>query len=670
MRVQKTGVLTAILVVFAVIVGAMPASAATTTSWATWQPFDGSPGAYSGSVQIAANPAITASVSSDSRGGGVGVISGASTWLAEGTPVGAKYGSSRDQPYVNLRPKADNATSPSTTTYSFASPTPTAGWTFVLGDIDADAVRIEAIGPDGQFLTAEQIGFRGGFNYCAPDVVGKPSCTGSADDIPTWDATALTLTGNAAAADTSGAAAWFEPSAPISSLSFVFTRRGGFPVYQTWFASIARDISGSVVDQATGPCEGVELTLLDGNGDVVGTTTTAADGSYGFPGLVAAGGYTVRVSTPVGTVPVGAGEIAVDLTDADGVADFTVREIQGVEVSGRVTDDEGEPVFEVPVTIDGVQETTTDQDGAYVFDEVPAGEHAVEVTPPPGFTIDVPSVPIVVPENSEEPIEVPDLVLVENPTLTGTVATNGEGLPGVTVTAETADAPPVTTVTDGDGVYTFERIPEGEYTISITVPEGFIATGPTSFVQDVTDDVEADTEFELARPGAIDGTVTTDTGAPVGGVAVTIDGPDGPLQLTTDAQGNYGLGGLPPGTYTISVVAPSGSVIVGSPTRTVVITSAGEAFIDQDFTLAEEITPTPTPTPPVDPTAPSVNPTDPPADPATPPGTGNGALPATGLGPETAIWGAVGAGVLVLGAGLFAFSRRRAKSGGGESDGE
>jgi LPXTG-motif cell wall-anchored protein len=85
--------------------------------------------------------------------------------------------------------------------------------------------------------------------------------------------------------------------------------------------------------------------------------------------------------------------------------------------------------------------------------------------------------------------------------------------------------------------------------------------------------------------------------------------------------------------------------------------------MDQDFTLQAADAPTPTPNPPVDPT-------DPPVAPVTPPGTGNGALPATGLGPETVTWGAVGAGVLVLGAGLFAFSRRRSNSATRDSDAE
>ncbi|QNA94019.1 SdrD B-like domain-containing protein [Microbacterium sp. Se63.02b] len=44
------------------------------------------------------------------------------------------------------------------------------------------------------------------------------------------------------------------------------------------------------------PASGVALTLTDANGTVVGTTTTAADGTYSFPGFIAADGYTVRVT--------------------------------------------------------------------------------------------------------------------------------------------------------------------------------------------------------------------------------------------------------------------------------------------------------------------------------------------------------------------------------------
>lgn len=642
MRLRRHGIIAGAIALVAVLVGSVPAAAATTTSWATWQALAGTGGAYTTTVQVAAKPDLTATMTSDSRAGQVGVISGASTWLSEGTPIGAKYGSSKDRAYLNLRPKADNATSPSTTTYSFSTPTPTSGWAFALGDIDSDSVRIHAVAPDGHVLDATELGLRDRFNYCAPGVVGKPSCTGAVDDIPSWDPTTLTLTGNAAAADTSGSAAWFEPSTPISSLSFVFTRRAGFPVYQTWFASIARDITGMVTDQATGALNGVGLSLTDGNGTVVATTTTAADGTYSFPGFIATDGYTVRVTPPSGKITVGSTTAPVDLTTADGVADFVVRDIVPVAVSGRVTDTTGAPVAGVTVTIDG-KSTTTDADGQYLFDEVSVGTHPATITPPAGYTIDTSPPPVVVPPGSEVPITDVNFRIAEKPDLSGTVRSNGGGVAGVTVTAVGPGGVTLTRVTDASGAYTFPRLDSGSYEITMSTPAGYVATTPVARTEQVSADDVANVDFELARLGAIDGTVRDDDGAPVAGVVVTVTGPGAPQQLTSAADGTYGLGALPPGTYTLTVVPPDGSTVVGAATRTVVITAAGEAFVEQDFTLADEIVVTPTPTPSPGPST----------------GGGSGALPATGLGPETLAWAAGGAVVLVLGATLLILGRRR-----------
>lgn len=636
----------------AVMVGAVPAAAATTTAWASWQPLTGAGGAYSTTVQVAAQPAITATVTSDSRAGQVGVISGASTWLSEGTPIGAKYGSSRDQPYLNVRPKADNASSPSTTTYSFATPTPTAGWAFALGDIDADAVRIVAVAPDGHVLDATEIGYRGGFNYCAPGVAGKPSCTGAVDDVPAWDPATLTLTGNTGAVDTNGSAAWFEPATPISSLSFVFTRRSGLPVYQTWFASIAQDITGTVTDVVDGALAGVPLTLTDANGTVVGTTTTAPDGTYAFPGFVAADGYTVRVTPPAGKISTGTPTVAVDLSAGDGVADFLVRDIVPVAVSGRVTDTAGTPVPGVTVTIDA-QIATTDADGRYLFDQVPVGTHTATIAPPPGYAIDLTPPAFTVPPGSEDPIEDVDFRVAENADLSGSVRAGGSGVAGVTVTALGPGGVTLTRVTDGSGAYSFPRLDAGTYAITIVPPSGYVAASPITRAEQVAATDVTGVDFELARLGAIDGTVRDDTGAPVGGVTVTVTGPGSPQQLTTAADGTYGLGALPPGTYTLTVTPPMGTTVVGAATHTVVITAAGEAAAAQDFTLAEVV----------------VVPPDPGT--GTPPAAGGGAteggtLPATGLGPETFAWAAGGAAVLVLGAVLFLVARRRAHRDGAQ----
>ncbi|WP_447948758.1 MSCRAMM family protein [Microbacterium maritypicum] len=643
MRFRRNGIIAGSIVLIAVLVGALPAAAAV-TSWATWGPLAGTGGAYTTTVQVAPDPALTATMTSDSRAGQVGVISGTSTWLSEGTPIGAKYGSSRDQPYLNLRPRADNATSPSTTTYSFAAPTPTSGWAFALGDIDSDSVRIHAVAPDGHVLSAAELGLRDRFNYCAPGVAGKPACNGAADDVPAWDAATLTLTGNPAAADTNGSAAWFEPSTPIRSLSFIFTRRAGLPVYQTWFVSAANDIRGTVTDAVTGPLGGVALTLTDGNGSIVDRTTTASDGTYSFPGFIATDGYRVSVTAPEDKIAVGQTTTPVNLSggNAEGV-DFTVRDIIHSPVTGLVVDVDGNPMAGIAVTIGG-QTMMTDADGRHLFDMVLDGPQEASIARPSGYTVVSAPPGFVVPADNEDLITLADFVIKADPSLSGAVRWNGSGVPGVTVTAVLQGGDTLTAVTGADGGYAFPRLPAGSYTVTMTTPEGYVATSPVSRTAPVAGTDVTGVDFDLARLGAIDGTVRTDGGTPIGGVVIDVNGPGGPQQHTTDADGTYGLGSLAPGTYELSVRTPTGSSVVGPATRTVVISAAGESIEGQDFTLAAVVVP-PSPSP----------------DPSTGNGnsSGSGRLPATGLGPETFAWAAGGAVVIILGATLLIVSRRR-----------
>ncbi|MFB9308353.1 hypothetical protein BJY17_002179 [Agromyces hippuratus] len=621
-----------------------PASAATTASWAAWAPLTGAGGAFQTTMTLAGQPALAASVASDSRAGQVGVISGASAWLAQGTPVGAKYGSSQNQPYLNLRPKADTPAGASTTTYSFPTPTPSTNWTFVLGDIDADQVRISAVGADGAALTADELGFRGGFNYCAPGVVGKPSCAGDAADVPSWNPTTLTLTGNAAAADTSGASAWFEPSVPISSLTFVFARRSGLPVYQTWFASLARDITGTVTDAGTDPVDGVALNLVDASGTIVGTTTTAGGGLYGFPGFFATDGYTVEAVLSTGKIAVDASRKPADLSTADAVVDFTIRDIVPVAVSGNVSDSDGNPMPGVVVTIDGIT-TTTDTNGDYLFDTVPVGTHTATITTPDGYTVTTSPPPFTIPDGVETPITDVDFVVAANPMLSGTVTAAGAGVPGVTITA-TGPGGTRSTVTGADGGYRFPLLPTGDYTIEMTTPDGSIAVGPATRSESVAVDDVTGVDFAIAKTGSIEGAVAADDGTPFPGATITITGPDGSTPISSGPDGTYAADALPPGEYTMTLTVPAGYTVVGPTTLTVTITEAGEAFSDQDFVLLADA---PTPTTP---------PSTPPAGGSTPTGT----LPATGVDPAFGAAAWIALGTLVVGASAIATTRVRRRS--------
>ncbi|MFJ3395249.1 MSCRAMM family protein [Leifsonia aquatica] len=560
------------------------ASAATTSLWADWASLAGGSNDYRSTVTVAANPPLIADVTSDSRSGSVGVISGTSTWLSTATPIGSKYGSSRGKPYLNLRPRADNGASPSTTTYTFRTPTPTSGWTFVLGDIDADKVEIRAVGPDGVPLTAAQLGYRSGFNYCVPEVCTP---TQAPADVPSWDPVTATLsadrTTNPGSLDTAGAAAWFEPNAPISSLAFVYTRVTGFPVYQTWFASLARDISGTVTDANTGPLDGVPVTLTDSNGTVVGTATTSGGGHYSFPGFLATGGYTVSITPPPEKIAVTESTAPADLTTTDAVVNFTVRDIIPVVVSGTVRDTHGRPIAGANVTVDGVQ-VITNPDGSYLFDAVPDGTYQAQLVVPDGYSLVSSPPPFTIVAGEKTPIDGQDFIVAANPTISGIVSAFEGGVGGVTVTA-TGPNRQVSTVTAADGSYRIPRVPNGSYTVTVTPPDDFVVEGPTSDPITIATNDVGGVDFALAKTGSIGGTVTDLDGTGLAGATVTISGPTGSIPVTTDSSGAYGVSGEPPGDYTITLTVPNGYTASGPINRTVTVTPNGDTFAAEDFAL-------------------------------------------------------------------------------------
>ncbi|QIG43355.1 hypothetical protein G5V58_11785 [Nocardioides anomalus] len=655
---------------------ALPAQALSNL-WATWTPITGTANDYALRMQQASPGFPGASVASDSRAGAQ-LVSGASTFLGPGTPPGATYGTSRNSPYLNLRPLADRPTSPSTTTYTFDHPTPDTGWAFVLGDVDADQVEVRAVDATGARVSAAEVDswFRGPFNYA-----------GGADQ-PTWDAASSTLVGNPTRTDTDGASGWFEPDVRLSALTFVFTQRAGFPVYQTWFVSRARPLGGTVDDVSTvGACpvQSLVLTLVSPWGETLATTSPDATGAYSFGEWATQAGYTVRLTAPASCAVVGPSAAPLDNRGSDGSpasrGDFEVRQVIPQPISGTVTDTGGHPVPGVTVTLTrpggGTVTQTTGPDGTYLFDDNAMGAgYSVAVTVPPGYAAGPGGTTITGLTVASVPLVDRDFVLQSLPSVSGQVTGGGDGLGGITVTLTPAGGgPSLTTVTAGDGTYSFPHVPPGTVTLTITAPPGYggatTRTTPVGAV-DVTQQ-----DFALTRPGTVTGTVT-DAGGPVGGVSVVVDGPGGPQSLTTDAGGGYLADGLAPGAYTVTVTPPAGSTVAGAGVLTTTITAAGEVRGGLDFVLAAPASPSATPSattsasPSASPTAAPTTRTPHPQPSGTgtpgsggPGGTGNtgdqdggaSALPDTG-GPSWFL-APVAAGLLLAGAALLLRERHR-----------
>jgi hypothetical protein len=304
--------------------GASPAAAASAggTGYGQWDLGGGGGGM---TVPVAGFPAATVSTDSTTASS----PSGSSAFLNASTPFGAAFGSSQNQPYALLRTAAGTTTS--TTTLDFAT-APTAGsWGFALGDIDADSAQISAIGVDGEPVSVADLGFQSAFNFCQ----GTPlpsACGGTRPtDVPAWDATTGTLTGNVA--DTNGASGWFRPTVALKSLTIKFSALAGLPVYQLWVATARRTVGGTVTTSGSGcTATGDPVLLLDSAGDPVTdasgnpvTATVASDGTYSFPD-VAPGAYRVKVATPSGSTASGTTSKTADTTGADATSiDFRFR---------------------------------------------------------------------------------------------------------------------------------------------------------------------------------------------------------------------------------------------------------------------------------------------------------------------------------------------------------
>ncbi len=308
--------------------------------------------------------------------------------------------------------------------------------------------------------------------------------------------------------------------------------------------------ANGVLDAVEPGVGGVDLTVTWlGADDVAFTVTTAADGTYAAPGLVA-GTYTVALDT-AGLPPGTAASV-----DVDG----------GDPASSSVTLTTGESRTDVDFGIVGNASLSgtvwSDVDGDQVIDP---GESGVPLA---------------------------------------TVNVTWRGPSGDVV---------MPVVSGADGTWSMSNLPPGTYTVTLdetTIPAGTTPTTPTS--EDVTLPLGGhdDVDFGIARPASVgsvlwidadgDGTKDADE-AGIPGSVVELVGPSGSVvaSRTTDAGGNYSFTGLVPGTYTVRVVGstvPEGLVQTygkdGVLDLTVVQTLvAGDNVLDVNFGFQEQALP-------------------------------------------------------------------------------
>ena len=230
---------------------------------------------------------------------------------------------------------------------------------------------------------------------------------------------------------------------------------------------------------------------------------------------------------------------------------FTTREEPTYDIRGRITDADGSPLAGVRVEVDG-RAVTTDGNGLYRVRNLTAGTYTVRpIDDDYDFSYTAS------PEEDEAIVTLDDASetgvdftgVLRKHSISGRITHDGEGVPQVTVTDGTRTA-----LTDDEGYYEIEDVPNGTYTITpsrdldddgyedFTYPDA-----PRTVVVDGAD--ETDVNFKATKKTySISGTIRDSRGEPVVGVTLS----DGIRKATTDDSGNYTLAGVPAGTVTVT----------------------------------------------------------------------------------------------------------------------
>ena len=390
--------------------------------------------------------------------------------------------------------------------------------------------------------------------------------------------------------------------------------------------TVYRDDSRNGDQDGTEPgYSGVTVQLLDASGNVVATTTTDTNGTYSFSKLPD-GTYSVKVvkdgeladteqtEDPDATkdnasepVTLGEDNPTKDHIDFGYVPDYSIhglvyRDGDRDETHGATEKGYANQTVELRDK-DGkvVATTTTDANGAYSFEKLPAGDYTVKVvkdgaltdldqTEDPDSTKDSASGVISLGNDHRTETDV-NFGYIANNSINGTIYRDGDrdGRKGDTegrysgVTVQLLDASGnvvATTTTDKDGKYSFEHLPDGTYSVKV-VKDGVLAdadqTGDPDnkldnasqpITLDENNPTKGDVDFGYVPNNTIKGTVYRDDNRDK-----TINGDEPGLErvsvqlldengkvlqtLDTDADGNYAFQHLPDGKYTVKVVRSS-----------------------------------------------------------------------------------------------------------------
>src|SRR6185369_5788553 len=302
-------------------------------------------------------------------------------------------------------------------------------------------------------------------------------------------------------------------------------------------------ITGTALDENRAPLAGATVTLT-GSQSVV--TTTDAQGSFRFPGLLTNGNYNVALSKRHYTF-LPATQNITDVTD-DVSLTFDAR-LTLFAITGTALDENHAPLAGATVNLTGSKSvvTTTDSQGNFRFPGLPTNGNYNVALSKRHYTF-LPAT-----QNITDVTDDVSLTFDARLTLfaiTGTALDeNHAPLAGATVNLTGSQS--AATTTDSQGSFRFPGLPtNGNYNVALS-KRHYTFLPATQNVTDVTEDMTVAFDARLNRH-AIAGRIAGVNGASISGILVRLDQSPEVTQIT-DVNGFYSFTQVPAGqNYTVT----------------------------------------------------------------------------------------------------------------------
>lgn len=343
-------------------------------------------------------------------------------------------------------------------------------------------------------------------------------------------------------------------------------------------------ISGTVTESDETAIEGAFVLAIDSTGKAVAYDMTDSSGNYELKGL-ATGDYTVKACdegpiAEVSSVSVTDGQTTDrDLSAAGGSISGTVKNSSQTAIEGAI----------LTAMKDGkMYETTSEADGTYIIEALPAGTYQVTVNPAENDYVASKIDDVIVVANQETQNQ--DFTLGPAGKITGTITNSSqEAIEGALVLAvdpSNMDEAYISTTTDTNGNYTVNYLRTGTYTIYVRADD-YVSDSETG-VSVTAGQTTYGKNFTLGTSGGIISGIVyeADGETPIENamVSCTSEGKSWGSTMT-NSNGQYSLTLLQAGTYKVIAHADGYDI---ETLDNIVVTGTGENS-GNNFTLDEEV---------------------------------------------------------------------------------